>query len=324
MQKTLYFVPEIIYDRLVKGSFIRRGEIVVNKKEIRDRSSIPNATLCLVVLVSAFVYSVLYGFTHNPMSRTSTLSWIGYDYPISLIVWSLLTAAAYFFNLLRLYKRSGCTGKTGLFALYASVFAAPPVVFINDWGWEQTAHLVATAIFVLLNSIALIGYFLYYRKRHWIYPVTAGALTVMMIVCVVIHAAVLKNGLTELIPIWTGLILLFIINFTDIYPAVVEKSPMPHWEGSDRKAFYLAAFFGVFGVHDFYLKQYSQGVGHLLMTYTGLMVCICRYIGLGNLNNLQGEQAWMFVSAGLSILGGSLAWAVRDAFVLHKETRGGF
>lgn len=291
----------------------------MSKKELQDKSSVPNSTLCLVILVSAFIYSVLYGFTRHPLSRTSTLSWIGYDYPISLIIWCVLTCAAYFLNLLRLYKCSGCTGKTGLIALYASVFAAPPVVFINDWGWEQTAHLAATAIFVLLNSIALIGYFIYHRKRHWVYPVTAVILSVVMVVCVVVHAAIVKNGLTELIPIWIGLILLFIVNFTDLYPANARKTALqPREESQNKTPFYLALFLGVFGAHDFYLKCYSKGIGHFLMTYVGVMVCICRFIGLGNLNYLQGELAWLFITTGLSFLGGSLAWAISDALSLRK------
>ncbi len=305
-----------------------KGEIYMNKlgnsalrKEIEDRSSVPNATLCLVFLVSAFVYTVLYGFTRDPLSRTSTLSWIGYDYPISLIVWCMLTAAAYFMNLLRLYKQSGCRGRVGLFSLYASVFAAPPVVFINDWGWEQTAHLVATAIFVLLNGVALIGYFVYQRRRHWLYPLTAVLMSVILVVSVTFHAAVFKNGLTELIPIWSGLIVLFLANFTAFYPSSGSKVA-PQWEGADKKAFYLAAFLGMFGAHDFYLKHHAQGAGHLLMTHTGILVCLCHAIGLGHINDLQGEVAWMFIAAGASVLAGSLAWAVRDAIVLYCAQRG--
>lgn len=295
----------------------------MDRTETHGRPWTPDAVLCLTTLATAFVYSVLYGFTRNPMSRTSTLSWIGYDYPVSLIVWGLLTAAAYSLNLLRLYKCSGCNGKVGLFALYASVFAAAPVVLINDWGWEERAHLAATAIFVLFNSVALIGYFLYHRKRHWIYPVTAAAVTVILVGSVIAHVAFLKNGLTELIPIWTGLILLFVANFTNLYPGVAQREPMPRCEGQDGKAFYLALFLGVFGAHEFYLKRYARGAGHLLMTYTGLMVCACRYIGVGNLNDLQGEEAWMFTVAGLSILAGSLAWALWDAVALHRGIRSG-
>ena len=292
----------------------------MSKKEVQDKSGVPNATLCLVILVSALIYSVLYGFTRHPLSRESTLSWIGYDYPTSLILWCLLTSTAYFLNLLRLYRCSGCKGKVGLFALYASVFAAPPVVFINDWGWEQTAHLVATAVFVLLNSIALIGYFVYHRKRHWIYPVTAVILAAVMIVCVVVHAAFFKNGLTELIPIWTGLILLYIVNFTNLYPAQMKNTPLqPFEKNSDKTSFYLALFLGVFGAHDFYLKYYSSGLAHFLMTYIGVMVCICRFIGIGNINDIQGERAWLFITCGVAILGGSLAWAFIDAFSLRKS-----
>lgn len=293
----------------------------MDKKGTLHESSAPNATLCLSFWTAAFAYNILFSFTRNPVDRTSTLSWIGYDHPFSLILWCALTGAAFFLNLLRLYRCNGCSGKIGLGALYASLFAAPAVVLINDWGWEQTAHLVATAVFVLLNSFALIGYFLYQRKRHVIYPITAVCFAVILIGSTVAHAAILQNGLTELIPIWTGMLLLFIANFTNLYPTGVQqvRTPRQRLEGGERTAYRLALFLGVFGAHEFYQKRASRGAAHLLLTYMGVMVCVCRHIGVGNINDLRGEDAWLFITAGISILAGSLAWALCDAYELRNR-----
>lgn len=286
----------------------------------KSKNGAPDSTLCASFIAAAFVCSVLFGFTRDPMSRTSTLSWIGYDYPISLAVWCLLTGSAFFINLLRLYKTQGGS-RAGLVSLYTSVFAAPAVVFINDWGWEATAHLVATAVFVLLNSVALIGYFAHHRRRGAIYPVTAVILSVVMASCLIIHAAVLKNGMTELVPIWVGLASLFAANFTGLY---TPRGQRPVYEKNAdfcKKRFLLALLLGCFGAHDFYDKNETRGAAHLLLTYVGVMICVCRVIGIGNINDMSGEEGWLCVTAGASVLSGSLAWALKDAFDIRFSRR---
>ena len=291
------------------------------RKEIEDRSSVPNATLCLVFLVSAFIYTVLYGFTRDPLSRTSTLSWIGYDYPISLIVWCMLTAAAYFMNLLRLYKQSGCRGRVGLFSLYASVFAAPPVVFINDWGWEHVIHWIGAIGFIALNGAALLLFFLHNFKKHISYKITTFAVAAMLLAMLVILLTIGKSGLLELVPIWISMILLILINTTDIYPVVNEPAPAKLEVKDLKKAEKLAWGLGIFGAHEFYQNNYPQAIGHFLTTYIGVLIFLERFIGMGVHNNLSGEYAWTYIATGLAIVLGSVAWAFCDASDLRRAQK---
>ena len=293
----------------------------MEKERWRASSDPPNRTLCLVTLAAALTYNILLGFTRNPTTRASTLSWIGYDYPIAFLVWGILTAAAFFLNLLLLYRRNGCRGKIGSAALYAAPFAAFPVVLINDWGWEQSVHLVATIAFILLNGTALILYFLYHRRRHRRYWITACAAAVILLISAVAHAAIRQNGLTELVPIGMGLLLLFLANFTTIYPPVEPDIPPRRRKKRWQTAVRLALMLGLFGAYDFYLNRWTQAAGHLMMTYAGLWLCICRYTGIGHLNHLQGEPAWIFWTTGLSLLAGSAAWALSDSLKLRRSPR---
>ncbi|HIR52690.1 MAG TPA: NINE protein [Candidatus Onthovicinus excrementipullorum] len=291
----------------------------MDKERWQASHPLPNKTLCLITLAAASAYNILFSFTRNPIDRDSTLSWIGYDYPIAFLVWGIVTTAAFFLNLLFLYRRNGCRGKIGSAALYAAPFAAFPVVLINDWGWEQPVHLAATMAFVLSNGTALILYFLYHRRRHRRYWITALAAAVILLICVVAHAAIRQNGLTELVPIWMGLFLLFLANFTGIYPPVDPDIPPRRRKKRRKTAVRLALTLGLFGAHDFYLNRWTQAAGHLMMTYASLWLCICRYTGIGHLNHLQGEPAWIFLTAGLSTLAGSVTWAISDALKLWRS-----
>ena len=74
----------------------------------------------------------------------------------------------------------------------------------------------------------------------------------------------------------------------------------------------------MFGADDFYLGKLPQGMAHLLMTFLGIMVCIVRFTGMGSINDIQGEDAAVFMSVGLSLIAGSAAWAIYNGTVLKK------
>ncbi len=292
----------------------------MDRQQRETATAPPNRTLCLLTLIAAFAYTVLLGWTRNPLGRSSTLSWIGYDYPTAFVIWGILTASAFFINLLALYRRSGCRGRVGMACLHAAPFAAFPVVLINDWGWEQYVHLMATVLFVLLNGGALILFFVYHARRGRRYGCTAFAAAAVLIASVTAHAAVRQNGLTELVPICSGLILLFLANFTGIYPAAEPPAP-PRWRRNVKykTAATLAFALGMLGADDFYLGRPTRACGHLMTTYAGVWLFICRYTGIGHLNDLQGETAWLLLAAGLSALAGSLAWAIADGIRLRSR-----
>ena len=102
---------------------------------------------------------------------------------------------------------------------------------------------------------------------------------------------------------WIAMILLFLVNFTEIYP-VTEQAAVSAARAKDRKkAEKLAWGLGIFGAHQFYLS------------------CLDRFIGMGNINGIEGESAWIYLAVGFSILIGSAAWAVCDALELHRGVR---
>lgn len=277
----------------------------------------PNKTLALVFLTMALVYNVIFGFIRNPAGTDNTLSYLGYDYPHGFLLWGVLTAAALFLNIIFMYKKFGYNGKTGTVFAICAVFFMPGVVFINDWGWEQTAHLVVTLIFIALNSIAILLFFIHNYKNHIKYKITTYAIVLVLVGMLAVQFTVGKSGLLELVPLWFAMVLLFITNFTEFYPPFpAEKTASPKPK-SIKTAFRLVCVLGIFGAHNFYMNRIYKGAGQLIMSVMGIFLCLVPEIGMGYVNDISGGDAKICIAAGVSFISGAAVWAARDFFRLR-------
>lgn len=278
----------------------------------------PNKTLALVFLTMALVYNVIFGFIRNPAGTDNTLSYLGYDYPHGFLLWGVLTAAALFLNVIFMYKKFGYNGKTGTVFAICAVFFMPGVVFINDWGWEQTAHLVVTLIFIALNSIAVLLFFIHNYKNHIKYKITTYAIVLVLVGMLAVQFTVGKSGLLELVPLWFAMVLLFITNFTEFYPPFPAEKTVSPKPKSRKIAFRLVCVLGIFGAHNFYMNRIYKGAGQLIMSVMGIFLCLVPEIGMGYVNDISGGDAKICIAAGVSFISGAAVWAARDFFRLRS------
>lgn len=287
----------------------------------KQTSLLESKALCVSLLLMALVFNVIFGCLRNPLGEDNTISWIGYDHPFGFIVWGTLTAAAFYVSISRIYRRYNYSGKLGTAALHIAPFMAATFVFINDWGWEHVIHWIGAIGFIALNGAALLLFFLHNFKKHISYKITTFAVAAMLLAMLVILLTIGKSGLLELVPIWISMILLILINTTDIYPVVNEPAPAKLEVKDLKKAEKLAWGLGIFGAHEFYQNNYPQAIGHLLTTYIGVLIFLERFIGMGVHNNLSGEYAWTYIATGLAIVLGSVAWAFCDASDLRRAQK---
>lgn len=292
--------------------------IIMNHEANKPTSLLDSQSLCVTLLSMALVYNVIFGCLRNPLGEDNTISWIGYDHPFGFIVWGVLTAAAFYTSILRIYRQYHYKGKIGTAALHIAPFCAATVVFVNDWGWEHVIHWIGAIGFIALNGAALLLFMLHNFKKHISYKVTTLAVAAMLLAMLVILLTVGKSGLLELIPIWISMILLIVINTVNVYPHMEEPETKTPKAKDPEKAKKLAWALGIFGAHRFYLNEYPQAIGHLLVTYIGALLILDRFIGFGVYNNFTGEYAWTFLAAGIAILLGSAAWSFCDAAALGK------
>lgn len=278
----------------------------------------PNKTLSLVFLTMALVYNVIFGFIRNPAGTDNTLSYLGYDYPHGFLLWGILTATALFLNIIFMYKKFGYNGKTGTAFAVCAVFFMPGVVFINDWGWEQTAHLVVTLIFIALNSIAVLLFFIHNYKNHVKYKITTYLIILVLVAMLAVQLTVGKSGLLELVPLWFAMALLLVTNFTGFYPQFPSDEAALLKHKSRKTAYRLVCCLGIFGAHNFYMNRIYKGAGQLIMSVMGIFLCLIPEIGMGYVNDISGGDAKICIASGVSFIAGAAVWAARDLFRLRK------
>ena len=287
----------------------------------KQTSLLESKALCVSLLLMALVFNVIFGCLRNPLGEDNTISWIGYDHPFGFIVWGTLTAAAFYVSISRIYRRYNYSGKLGTAALHIAPFMAAPVVFIIEWGWVHVIDWIGAIGFLALDGAALLLFLLHNFKKHISYKITTFAVAAMLLAMLVILLTIGKSGLLELVPIWISMILLILINTTDIYPVVNEPAPAKLKVKDLKKAEKLAWGLGIFGAHEFYQNNYPQAIGHFLTTYIGVLIFLERFIGMGVHNNLSGEYAWTYIATGLAIVLGSVAWAFCDASDLRRAQK---
>lgn len=281
-----------------------------------------NKTLTMIVLVMAFIYNVIFGFLRNPAGTDNTLSWLGYDYPHGFLLWGALTAAAYFLNLLYLYIKFGCKNRTGVGMAYTALLIAPVVVFINDWGWEQWVHLVATILFVACNALSMLLFFFGRARRKNKRFLALGVLGVLVIAgMLVVQFTLGKSGLMELVPLWFGMGVLFLANFTPFLPPLPPDPSREKRPASPKTALRLGCTCGFVGAHNFYLHRPLPAAGQALLFEVGLLFCLIPVTGVGRVNGVAGADARVFLAAGFSMLGGVLLWAGHDVHTLRRHIK---
>ncbi len=279
-----------------------------------------NKTLTMIVLVMAFIYNVVFGFLRDPAGTDNTLSWLGYDYPHGFLLWGALTAAAYFLNLLYLYTKFGCRNRTGAGMAYTALLIAPVVVFINDWGWEQWVHLVATILFVACNALSMLLFFFGRARRKNKRFLALGVLGVLVIAgMLVVQFTLGKSGLMELVPLWFGMGVLFLANFTPFLPPLPPDPSREKRPASPKTALRLGCTCGFVGAHNFYLHRPLPAAGQALLFEVGLLFCLIPVTGVGRVNGVAGADARVFLAAGFSMLGGVLLWAGHDVHTLRRR-----
>ena len=279
-----------------------------------------NKTLTMIVLVMAFIYNVVFGFLRDPAGTDNTLSWLGYDYPHGFLLWGALTAAAYFLNLLYLYTKFGCKNRTGAGMAYTALLIAPVVVFINDWGWEQWVHLVATILFVACNALSMLLFFFGRARRKNKRFLALGVLGVLVIAgMLVVQFTLGKSGLMELVPLWFGMGVLFLANFTPFLPPAPPDPSREKRPASPKTALRLGCTCGFVGAHNFYLHRPLPAAGQALLFEVGLLFCLRPVTGGGRVNGVAGAEARVFLAAGCAMLGGVLLWAGHDVLELRSR-----
>jgi hypothetical protein len=149
-----------------------------------------------------------------------TASVIAMGHPKLYYLWVIFMIAALWLNINYMYRRYDYNGKVGKVSMYLSficIIVTKIVPHEDDFNWRMVVHWSAALLFGTFGAAAVIV-FLFSRakenKRMLVTMLLFIALLAIMIVLLLLFG---ENGAIETLPIWGVFLILFLLNFTDVY-----------------------------------------------------------------------------------------------------------
>lgn len=203
---------------------------------------VQNKWFCLFWLLFGIGYVTVYGMLYvedlfteglEPVkflglllepSMTATASIIGKTYFWSFKGWGLFQMIALPANILYLYRRYGFAtrfakwGKICLIIGSACITMCVMIRSTEEFGLQMIAHWSGALLFGFFYALAL-GFFLAHiaRKGDWLAKGSLIFLVAMLALMLVLLAVLGKGGAIETIPMWGAYLLIFLLNFTNLY-----------------------------------------------------------------------------------------------------------
>jgi len=149
------------------------------------------------LLLAGFAFVTCYCFLENPLLEENTASLIGVRHPFLFLIWNILTGAAFFFNIMAMYRTYRCPYRIGKGA----------------------------AITYMVCIAASMGLLFFYARRqarrfNLLFVLVAATAAAMLTIFLTLG----KSGLFEAVPVWMVYIILFLVNCTGLFtPPKKEK-----------------------------------------------------------------------------------------------------
>ena len=184
---------------------------------------------CLVGIIFGGVYVTWYGFFgHQPFIekvKTITASMIGLDFPLHFRGWGVFASMTIFTNTMFAYRRYNYNSKLGV--ILGSIGSAAIFVTINcpSMGEEMhldsprcMAHWAGALIFAFCCAAPMvILLFSKARKEKGAFLAAFIIFCAILATMLVLLITVGKSAIIENIPMQAAYILLFLLNFTNIF-----------------------------------------------------------------------------------------------------------
>ena len=197
---------------------------------------------CLLGLIFGCVYVTWYGFLGDQpfieKVKFVTASMIGLDYPWCFKGWGIIASATVFTNTLYAYRKYGYHSRLGV--VLGSIGSAAIYVTINcpsmgeDIHFDSArcmAHWIGALLFAFCCAIPMV-LLLINKARELKGPFLAGLIVfcAILLTMLVLLITVGKSAIIENIPMQAAYVLLFLLNFTNVFTPAKKAKPMAEKE----------------------------------------------------------------------------------------------
>lgn len=178
---------------------------------------------CMINLIFGCLFITWYGFFKNPFDFTASM--IGLDFPWHFKMWGIFASISVFTNVLYMYRRNGYYSRAGIIcgsigcgAIYVTInvpSAGEELILtslrcMSHWtGALVFAFMCAASVVIFLISMA--------KKKNKKYIVLLVLFSLVLAAMLVLLVVVGKDGVIESLPMWAAYLLLFLVNFTNLF-----------------------------------------------------------------------------------------------------------
>ena len=195
-----------------------------------------NRRACFAALVLGATYLIGFGLLRPPYAYT--ISTIGLMHPWGFRLWGAVAAGVVAMNTLYMYRKFSYRNRAAMWAMAAaaaSIVLTTNVPVTEELSLRTVLHWFSAIFYALLMSGATMAFMLHAARRRRSRRAFATLLTLLgLAVTMFTWLTITQNGLIELIPLVSLLVILGLANFTRVYDDCLPMVAVP------RKAKQLA------------------------------------------------------------------------------------
>ena len=206
----------------------------------KQKSPIMNITdsryFCMAWLIAAVAFITWFGalkvtylgVEYPRFVRTASV--IAMVHPYLYYFWVIFTIVSLWLNISYMYRHNGYNGKAGRITMYLSficIIITKIVPHEDDFNWRMIVHWSAALTFGVFCAASIILFLFNKSKTNKRFLVTLLLFIAVLAAMIVLLILFKENGAIETLPIWCAYLILFLVNFTNIYkqkPAIQKEA----------------------------------------------------------------------------------------------------
>lgn len=164
--------------------------------------------LCCFSVLTAVIFTLYYLHFAGLFTNKSALSTVGLEHPLLFIIWGFLTYTALAVNLVFGYMQ---TKYKFYIALLIISFIGIVLTVFCDFDYDKKVqyilHCAGSLTFSAVTGICV--FLLFLLSKKYIFAIICGCVLIADLICLFIYK---ETALIEIVPVFTGYILLLINN----------------------------------------------------------------------------------------------------------------
>ena len=149
-----------------------------------------------------------------------TASVIAMVHPYLYYFWVIFTIVSLWLNISYMYRHNGYDGKAGKVSMYLGficIIVTKIIPHEDDFNWRMVVHWTAALAFGVFCAASIILFLINKSKTNKRFLITLVAFVAVLVIMIVLLLLFAENGAIETLPIWCAYLILYLVNFTNIY-----------------------------------------------------------------------------------------------------------